>query len=72
MIQEIEIDKIDFRLFDDNGWDHPTKIENAPVYKAVCGDTEPYTQYHERMVKLGRAKANSNGISIKPTYSLPK
>ena len=57
MIQEIEIDKIYFRLFDDKGWDHPTKIENSPVYKAVCGDTEPYTQYHERMVKLGRAKS---------------
>ena len=57
MIQEIEIDKIYFRLFDENGKDHPTKIENSPVYKAICGDTEPYRKYHELMVRLGRAKA---------------
>lgn len=57
MIQEIEIDKIYFRLFDDEGWNHPTKIENSPVYNAVCGNTKPYTKYHERMVKLGRAKS---------------
>ncbi len=57
MIKEIEIDKIYFRLFDENGFDNPTKIENSPVYNAICGNHEPYTQYHERMVRLGRAKA---------------
>ena len=57
MIKEIEIDKIYFRLFDENGVDHPTKIENSPVYNAICGNTEPYKKYHELMVRLGRAKA---------------
>ena len=57
MIKEIEIDKIYFRLFDDDGFDNPTKIENSPVYNAICGNHEPYTEYHERMVRLGRAKA---------------
>tara|TARA_B110000438_G_C15691501_1_gene596971 strand:- start:481 stop:708 length:228 start_codon:yes stop_codon:yes gene_type:complete len=54
---EIEIDEIYFRLFDDEGIIHPTKIENSPVYNAVCGNIEPYVEYHKRMVKLGRAKA---------------
>ena len=57
MIKEIEIDEIYFRLFDDEGIIHPTKIENSPVYNAVCGNIEPYVEYHKRMVKLGRAKA---------------
>ena len=57
MIKEIEIDKIYFRLFDENGVDHPTKIENSPVYNAICGNTEPYKKYHELIVRLGRAKA---------------
>ena len=57
MIKEIEIDKIYFRLFDDNGFDNPTKIDNSPVYNAICGNSKPYDEYHKRMVRLGRAKA---------------
>jgi|TARA_Y100000310_G_scaffold231004_1_gene233533 hypothetical protein len=57
MIEEINIDKIYFRLFDDNGFDHPTKIENSPVYNVLCGNKDFYNEYYKRMVKLGRAKA---------------
>ena len=57
MIKEIDISKIYFRLFDDDGVDNPTKIENSPVYNAICGDSKPYDEYHQRMVRLGRAKA---------------
>ena len=57
MIEEINIDKIYFRLFDDNGFDHPTKIENSPVYNVLCENKDFYNEYYKRMVKLGRAKA---------------
>ena len=57
MIQQIEIDKIYFRLFDDKGCIHPTKIGNSPVYNAVCGNPKPYNEYYKRMVNLGRAKS---------------
>ena len=58
MIKEIEIDKIYLRLFDEEGVNNPTKIENSPVYNAICGNSKPYDEYYERMVKLGRAKSN--------------
>ena len=58
MIKEIEIDKIYLRLFDEEGVNNPTKIENSPVYNAICGKSKPYDEYYERMVKLGRAKSN--------------
>jgi len=57
MVKEIDINKIYFRLFDENGVIHPTRIENSPVYKVVCGNEEPYTEYYKRMVKLGKAKS---------------
>ncbi len=57
MIKEIDIDKIYFRLFDEDGMINPTKIEKSPVYNAICGNPQSYTEYHARMVRLGRAKA---------------
>ena len=57
MVKEIEIDKIYFRMFDENGVINPTKIEESPVYNAICGNSQPYTEYHARMVRLGRAKS---------------
>jgi len=55
-LQEIDLDKVYFRLFDDQGNIHPVKIENSPVYKVLQGDTKPYDEYYKRMHKLGRAK----------------
>ena len=58
VIQEIDLDRVYFRLFDDSGNIHPVKIENSPVYKVLQGDIESYNEYYTRMHKLGRAKSS--------------
>ena len=56
MIQNIKIDDIKIRLFDENQIINPHKIENTPHYKLLCGDKILYDKYYDRMHSFGRAK----------------
>ena len=56
MIENIKIDDIKIRLFDENQIINPYKIENTPHYKLLCGDRKPYDEYYNRMHSFGRAK----------------
>lgn len=58
MIQEIEIDNIQIRLFDENQVIVPHKIENTPHFKALKGESSYYDLYYDRMHNFGRAKNN--------------